>query len=229
MWEATGSAAPHVARGYCTLGAAIVVAIFFIAPVVRAQSPLSAPGSSAPSSSTQNQNTDQIQPVAPVAVQQLPTSFAGIALGSSRDQVIAALADHPFLFSDDEPEVSFLPSNRTQILEVVGKRFITKAQFRFDEQLQLTGIKLYLDGTQLDYFTVYRAHETKYGRAQSISPARAQWDSDAVSIIIEKPLQVSYVAKTSSAGAQSAQQDQSPGSARALSRQETRNEFLSLF
>lgn len=123
-----------------------------------------------------------------------------------------------------------MPSNRTQILEVVGKRFITKAQFRFDDKLRLTGIKLYLDTAQLDYFTVYRAHETKYGRANSISPARAQWDSDAVSIIIEKPLQVSYVAKAASQdSAQQGQQNQSPGRARALSRQETRNEFLSLF
>ena len=126
------------------------------------------------------------------AKEALPSSYRGVSLGMSLDEVKAALLDDRLFGYRGERDVSLIPGGERQLIETSGPSFIRNAWFQF------YGGKLYnmsfaLDSDRIDYFSLFSSLAEKYGEPQELSPAGAVWLSDAVRLSLERPLTIKYI------------------------------------
>ncbi|MFO7780746.1 MAG: hypothetical protein R6W94_03900 [Spirochaetia bacterium] len=124
----------------------------------------------------------------------LPTGFSSIELGMAVDTVKDRLRADPNFFYRGDPDVTLTPDREQQLIEVEGTLFVERAFFQFEEE-ELYIIILQLNGSRLDYFTMYTELEGKYGQPAFFEPSQVVWDSDDVRMSLEKPLTVKYVSR----------------------------------
>jgi hypothetical protein len=67
-----------------------------------------------------------------------------------------------------------------------------RGAFLFEEDF-LYIITLFLNRERLDYFTIYRTLQSKYGDPDDLSPEAAIWEDEATRMSLERPLTVKYV------------------------------------
>lgn len=67
-----------------------------------------------------------------------------------------------------------------------------RGAFHFDESV-LYIVTLFLNRERLDYFTIYRTLEQKYGAPDGLTPERAVWQNEQTRMSLERPLTVKYV------------------------------------
>lgn len=122
----------------------------------------------------------------------VPDSYRGIRLGMSLDEVKEVLKTEPVFGYRGERDVSMIPNPDRTLIETFGTGYIKNAWFQF------SGDKLYimtvvLDSSKIDYYSMYQSLAKKYGEPDSLSPRKAQWNSDTVRMSLEKPLSVKYI------------------------------------
>lgn len=141
----------------------------------------------------ENENPDSVTgTVAEGDFLPVPDSYRGIRLGMSLDEVKEVLKTEPVFGYRGERDVSMVPNPDRTLIETFGTGYIKKAWFQF------SGDKLYimtvvLDSAKIDYYSMYQSLAKKYGEPGSLSPRKAQWDSDTVRLSLEKPLSVKYI------------------------------------
>ena len=127
-----------------------------------------------------------------MSAQALPSSYRGIALGMSLDEVKAALLKESIFGYRGDRDVSFVPGGERQLIETSGPSFIRTAWFQFYDG-KLYNMSFALDSGRIDYFTLFSSLTEKYGEPQELSPSSAVWLSDAVRLSLERPLTIKYI------------------------------------
>ncbi len=128
-------------------------------------------------------------PAAPVPP---PSSFRGVALGMSVNQVKELLRQDALYRYRGDPDVSFLPSSGESLIECEGSSYLGRAYFQFAGGALYVFI-LVLDPKKLDHYSLFTAFNAKYGDPTSFNPQEAVWQSDAVRFSLERPLTVKYI------------------------------------
>ena len=90
------------------------------------------------------------------------------------------------------PDVSFRPFDQERSIETEGRGYMERGAFHFDEGT-LYIITLFLNRDRLDYFTLYRTLEEKYGAPEALTPERAIWEDEGTRMTLERPLTVKYL------------------------------------
>lgn len=126
------------------------------------------------------------------AAQALPSSYRGVALGMSLEEVKEALLGDPVFGYRGDRDVSLVPGGQRQLIETAGPSFIRSAWFQFHDG-RLYNMSFAIDSGRVDYFSLFSSLSEKYGDPQELSPAAAVWISDAVRLSLERPLTVKYI------------------------------------
>ncbi len=121
-----------------------------------------------------------------------PSSFRGIALGMTVDQVKATLLKDALYRYRGDPDVSFLPSSGESLIECEGSSYLSRAYFQFAGGALYVFI-LVLDPAKLDHYSLFTAFNAKYGSPTSFDPREAVWQSEEVRFSLERPLTVKYL------------------------------------
>ena len=171
---------------------------------------------------TQEAQTDAVLtgeggPPPPNAVQQppehlepLPRSFMELSLGMDLTGLKEKLAaDAHFEFRGD-PDVSFLPLRRQNVVDTEGRDFIKRALFQLtpaaegapdgsnqpDISSTVFIMVFMLNTEKVDHYSVFTSFVKKYGEPLLLNPKFALWEDDTTRIYIERPLTVKYIDKT---------------------------------
>lgn len=131
-------------------------------------------------------------PPQPDAAQPLPDTFRGISLGMDLETVKRTLAEDGIFGYRGERDISLIPGGTRLLIETSGPSFLVHAWFQFHDG-KLYNMSFALDDGRLDYFTLFSSLCEKYGEPQSVDPAAAVWESDAVRLSLERPLTVKYL------------------------------------
>jgi hypothetical protein len=123
----------------------------------------------------------------------LPLGYRTVALGLGIEELKEALRQdtEAYLFREDR-DVYFVPLQNENYVETTGCGFIKRAFFQLKDASVFV-ISLDLNPDRIDYYSVFTAFREKYGDPASLDPQKAVWESEAVRVIIERPLTVKYI------------------------------------
>lgn len=123
---------------------------------------------------------------------EIQNGFRELRLGMTMDAAKAALGVDPNFRYRGGPDVSFLPSSGLPIIQTAGVAFIDRAILQFTND-QLYVLTLTLNQSRLDYYGVFSEFTSRYGEPDRLDPGQAIWESEMVTLSIERPLTVKYV------------------------------------
>lgn len=122
----------------------------------------------------------------------LSRGFQELQLGLSLEATRERLRGNGNFLYRGAPDVSLRPFDQEESIETEGRGYMERGAFHFaDGTLYI--ITLFLDRDRLDYFTLYRTLEDKYGEPDSLSPRDAVWENEETTLILERPLTVKYI------------------------------------
>lgn len=128
----------------------------------------------------------------------LPDGYGDVHLGMSlKETKEQLLKNADFGYSGDR-DVSLLPGDAKILIETNasggrGSSFLTQCWFQFyNEELYI--ITININTAKMDYYTMFTNLCQKYGEPVSLDPQKAVWKNDAVTMQLEKPLAVKYIA-----------------------------------
>ncbi|AHC15292.1 hypothetical protein [Salinispira pacifica] len=125
-------------------------------------------------------------------VMPLPGGFTDLMLGTELEELKRRLeANRQFDYRGD-PDVSFSPSSEQALIRTDGRGFMESGVFQFHED-RLFSITLNIDTEQMDYFTMFRDLQNKYGEPDYLDPQLSYWEGSGVRMVLEKPLSVKYI------------------------------------
>lgn len=122
----------------------------------------------------------------------LPRGFDDLLLGLSLQEARDRLVGNSSFMYRGAPDVSLRPFDQERSIETDGRGYMERGAFLFDDDY-LYIITLFLNRERLDYFTMYRTLERKYGEPDDLSPERALWENETTSMSLERPLTVKFV------------------------------------
>ena len=140
----------------------------------------------------------------------LPRTFRELSLGMDLAGLKEKLAaDAAFEFRGD-PDVSFLPMRRQNVVDTEGRSFIKRALFQLtppaegapadstqpDISSTVFIMVFMLNTEKVDHYSVFTSFVKKYGEPLLLNPKFALWENDTTRIYIERPLTVKYIDKT---------------------------------
>ncbi len=124
----------------------------------------------------------------------LPNGYREIRLGMNIEDVKDALqADYIFNYRG-ERDVSFLPAENQTLIETSSDTWLERCWFQFHNDTLYT-IIINFNSERIDYFSVYNELLEKYGEHVSLSPERVVWESNSITMSLERPVSVKYVDK----------------------------------
>jgi hypothetical protein len=124
----------------------------------------------------------------------IPSSFRGLRLGMTLDELKAALlSDGTFDFRDDR-DVSYLPSSGESIIECGGSLAVRRSFFQLSDG-KLFIMAFVLNADKVDHYGVFTTLSEKYGPPSNMDPRTAQWEGEAVRLVLERPLTLKYIDK----------------------------------
>ncbi len=124
----------------------------------------------------------------------IPSSFRGVSLGMSLDDLKTALSQDALFGYRGDPDVSFIAPREETYIETAGTSFIRRGLFQIKSD-KLYVISLTLNTTFVSYYDVFSSLVKKYGEPSSLDPSKAVWESDATRLSIERPFTVRYIDK----------------------------------
>lgn len=124
--------------------------------------------------------------------QELQDGFGDLILGASLAQISERLNNSTYFAFDEAVNVSVIPLSQNALISVDGTDYIERGFLQFDGDA-LISIQLILNPRQLDHFSLYRAMSEKYGEPDSLNPKVISWQSEIVSVSIERPLILKYI------------------------------------
>ncbi|HPM07071.1 MAG TPA: hypothetical protein PLR81_08685 [Treponemataceae bacterium] len=126
------------------------------------------------------------------SISELPSGYRTIRLGMDLESVKQELAADSLFNYRGERDVSLLPDQERQLIEVEGHSFIQKAWFQFIDG-KLYAITLQMDETKLDYGSFFKTLSEKYGKPQHLSPEQTSWENEVLRMSLERPLSLKYL------------------------------------
>jgi hypothetical protein len=124
--------------------------------------------------------------------EQIPNNFQGIQLGMELDTVKDNLVNSPYFRYRGDPDVSLLLTESRSIIESSGYSYIERGLFQFyNDQLYI--ITIILNQNELDFFSMYRSLNKKYGDPDVLNPEQISWSFGSVRLSLEKPLTIKYI------------------------------------
>lgn len=130
--------------------------------------------------------------------QDLPDGYGNVHLGMSLDEAKQELLKNPDFGYSGDRDVSLLPGDARILIETNssgnrGSSFLKQCWFQFyNEELYIITININTEKT--DYYSLFTTLCNKYGQPQSLDPQKAVWKSDEITMQLEKPLSVKYIA-----------------------------------
>lgn len=127
----------------------------------------------------------------------VPNGYGGVKLGMTFEQVKKALRDNLDFGYRGERDVSLLPGENRILIETdtstfAGFSYLDRCWFQFyNEKLYI--ITININREKMDHFSIFDSLCKKYGTPQSVSPEKSVWQSETVTMSLERPLTLKYV------------------------------------
>ena len=125
-------------------------------------------------------------------IQPLPRKYRTMQLGMNIDDVKKALANDSIFGYRGERDVSLLPSPNRVLIETSGLSFLDRSWFQFYEDKLYTMI-FKLDEDRVDFYSMFKTLNEKYGEPTSLSPDKVVWKDDSITLCLERPLTIKYI------------------------------------
>ena len=119
--------------------------------------------------------------------------FMDIKIGMSRSEVLEAGEENELIEVPKNRDVDFFPVEERKILTFSAKPDVPYIYLQFFNDI-LYSITVIFDERYIDYYTLTRQMESKYGKYHSMNPVWREWRIDSVLIKVEKPSTVKYIA-----------------------------------
>ena len=119
--------------------------------------------------------------------------YMGIHIGMSRDQVLAAAESNELMSVPKNRDVDFFPVEEREILTLSVKPEIPFIYLQFFDDV-LYAITVIFDERYMDFYTLSQAVTQRYGEYTTLTPQWRQWRLDRVTVKVEKPAVVKYIA-----------------------------------
>lgn len=121
------------------------------------------------------------------------TGFMGLNIGMSRDAVMEAAERNDLILVPRNRDVDFFPVEEREILTLSIRPEIPFMYLQFFDDT-LYALTIIFDERHVDYFTLSRALEEKYGPCDALTPRWRVWSLESVTVKVEKPAVVKYIA-----------------------------------
>ena len=135
-------------------------------------------------SSKQNNGTEAEAP--------LPVAYRDISLGMNIDDVKKMLQADKIYGYRGERDVSLLPTQNRVLIESEGLSFLNRSWFQFYQD-KLYTMTFKLDSDRVDFYSVFKALQDKYGEPASLDPEKIVWKDDKVTLSLERPLVLKFI------------------------------------
>jgi len=121
------------------------------------------------------------------------TGFMGMNIGMTREEVFAVARGNELIAVPKNRDVDFFPIEQRKILTLSIKPEVPFIYLQFFNDT-LYAITVLFDEKYVDYFTVSSRLQEKYGKYTSMHPQWRQWQLDGITVKVEKPSVVKYIA-----------------------------------
>ncbi|MDD6486825.1 MAG: hypothetical protein PUF61_07785 [Spirochaetales bacterium] len=122
----------------------------------------------------------------------LPVAYRDISLGMNVDDVKKMLLADKLYGYRGERDVSMLPTQNRVLIESEGLSFLNRSWFQFYQD-KLYTMTFKLDSDRVDFYSVFRALQDKYGEPTSLDPEKIVWKDDNVTLSLERPLVLKFI------------------------------------
>ena len=126
------------------------------------------------------------------AKEKYPVSYRGISLGMPIEKVKESLKADSLYGYRGERDVSLLPTQNRVLIESEGISFLNRSWFQFYNDKLYTMI-FKLDSNRVDFYSIFRALQDKYGEPTSLDPEKIVWKNEQVTLSLERPLIIKYI------------------------------------
>ena len=131
--------------------------------------------------------------LAPGALLAQDVGFLGMNIGMTRSDIIRVAEDSALLEVPKDRDVEFFPVEDRKILTFSVKPEIPYIYLQFYDEL-LLALTVVFDERHIDYYTLVKRMEEKYGTHVRMTPQWRVWEVGTVLIQVEKPAVVKYMA-----------------------------------
>jgi hypothetical protein len=119
--------------------------------------------------------------------------FMGMQIGMSREQVLNVAESNALIAVPKNRDVDFFPVEEREILTLSIKPHVPFVYLQFFNDT-LYAITVVFDEKYMDYYTLSETLAAKYGSYTSLTPQWRSWMLDRVTVKVEKPAVVKYLA-----------------------------------
>jgi hypothetical protein len=119
--------------------------------------------------------------------------YMGIHIGMNREEVLAAAESNDLMTVPKNRDVDFFPVEEREIITLSIKPEVPFMYLQFFDDV-LYAITVIFDERYMDYYTLSSAVAERYGEYTSLTPQWRQWRLDRVTVKVEKPAVVKYIA-----------------------------------
>ena len=119
--------------------------------------------------------------------------FMGIYIGMSREDVLGYAESQTDFKVPKNRDVEFFPVEERKILTLSMEPEIPHIYLQFYND-RLYAITVIFDQMYVNYFTLCKKVEEKYGKYMYLEPDMRKWEINGVEIRVEKPATVKYIA-----------------------------------
>jgi hypothetical protein len=123
----------------------------------------------------------------------LDIGFMGITLGMTRDEVLEFADNKDLIKVPKNRDVEFFPVENRKILTLSIEPEVPHIYLQFYNE-KLYAITVVFDEDAVDFFTLARTLEEKYGPYTTLTPTWRKWKTGGSEIKVEKPAVVKYIA-----------------------------------
>jgi len=122
----------------------------------------------------------------------LPVAYRDISLGMNVDDVKKMLQSDKIYGYRGERDVSLLPTQNRVLIESEGLSFLNRSWFQFYQD-KLYTMTFKLDSDRVDFYSVFKSLQDKYGEPTSLDPEKIVWKDDRVTLSLERPLVLKFI------------------------------------
>jgi hypothetical protein len=119
--------------------------------------------------------------------------YMGISIGMTREEVLKAAEGNELIHVPKNRDVDFFPIEEREILTLSVQPEIPHIYLQFFDNI-LYAMTVVFDERYVDYFTLCRRLEEKYGSYDRLTPQWRVWRLENVTVKVEKPAVVKYIA-----------------------------------
>jgi hypothetical protein len=119
--------------------------------------------------------------------------YMGIHIGMNRDQVLRTAESNDLMTVPKNRDVDFFPVEEREIITLSIKPEIPFIYLQFVDDV-LYAITVIFDERHMDFYTLSSEVAGRYGEYTSLTPTWRQWQLDRITIKVEKPAVVKYIA-----------------------------------